>query len=68
MPVTQDAVQASTVPFAARYLNCANEAAQVCKSIRYNSTCWINRDDDIKPVTKQKGQPGGQASWHPGNR
>lgn len=66
--MTNDAVQVSQLPWAARYLNCGNEAAQLCKTIRYNATCWIQRNDGLQPVTKQREKPGGQASWHPGNR
>lgn len=65
---TEDPVQASQVPFAARYLNCGQDAKQICGERRYNTTCWIPRDDAIEPKTKQKSNPSGQASWHPGNR
>jgi len=76
MPRTADAVQVETLPYATRYLECdrGGEANQLCKKNRYNSTCWIPRrsskdgDDVLVPPTKQLPSPGGQASWHPGNR
>ena len=68
MPMTESAVQVSEVPWSARYLNCGQDATQLCKGIRYNATCWIERDDGFVPEKKQLGNPGGQASWHPGNR
>ena len=64
---SESAAQVETLPWAARYLECASEAKDLCKQRRYNATCWIPRDD-VEPVTKQRPQPQGQASWHPGNR
>lgn len=66
-PVTSDAVQALTVPWAARYLNCEPETRDMCKGHEYESGCWIERED-VTPPTKQDEHPGGRASWHPGNR
>jgi hypothetical protein len=68
IPETQSAVQVKTLPWAARYLKCSGEASDICANSRYQSKCWIERTDDIKAVTNQKSQPGGQAKWHPGNR
>jgi hypothetical protein len=66
--VTQDEKQAETVPWAARYLNCAKERADLCGNPnRYASKCWVDREDVIPP-TKQRDMVGGQASWHPGFR
>jgi hypothetical protein len=55
------------MPWAAQYVNCANELFQICRQNEYNGTCWIERDD-FTPWTKQKVAPGGRAKWHPGNR
>jgi hypothetical protein len=68
IPETQSAAQVKTLPYAARYLKCSNEASELCKNSRYQSKCWIKRPDGVEPVTKQNAQPGGQAKWHPGNR
>jgi hypothetical protein len=68
IPETEDAAQAETVPWAARCMKPGNEAGQLCQYSRFESMCWIERDDDVKPVTNQRSQPSGQASWHPGSR
>jgi len=68
MPITENAVQVETLPYATRYLNCDHEAVQLCKSRRFNATCWVEREDGLVPPKPQKPKPGGQASWHHGNR
>ena len=51
-----------------RYLNCPRGQNQICKDHAYEGNgCWVERAD-FTPSTPQKKQPGGQASWHPGNR
>ena len=67
MPQTTSATQVDELPYAARYLECDKEAMSICKNVRYNASCWIERDD-IVPPTPQASKPSGQASWHPGNR
>ena len=67
MPQTTSATQVEEVPYAARYLDCIGDAISICKNVRYNVSCWIERDD-IFPPTTQATKPKGQASWHPGNR
>jgi hypothetical protein len=50
------------------------------KKNQYNGTCWLDRVNDTSglvqlvqdgngytPTTQQKPEPGGRASWHPGN-
>jgi cell division protein FtsN len=66
-PLVEDAVQAASIPWAARYLNCTSETHGLCRSMEYNGTCWIERDD-YTPETPQQKEPGGRASWHPGMR
>jgi hypothetical protein len=69
--------------WAARYMACISEIAHECKEAnhQYNGTCWIDRSDGTSlfrwkdsielqgytPATNQKPEPGGRASWHPGN-
>lgn len=68
IPKTKNVTQVNELPYWARYLECDKEALGLCKGNRYNATCWIPRDDGVEPGVKQGGKPGGQASWHPGNR
>jgi hypothetical protein len=67
IPLTTSATQVNELPYAARYLECDKEAMSLCKTNRFNATCWIERND-IVPPTAQARIPDGQASWHPGNR
>jgi hypothetical protein len=61
--------QAKSVPWAARYMTCTEEAADLCKEEpRFCSTCWIDREDGIKPEKDQLTSPKGQVKWHPGWR
>lgn len=66
-PKIMKAEDAHTIPWAARYLSCDNELKQLCKENEFNGTCWIERED-WNPDWKQKAEPGGRASWHPGFR
>ena len=60
---------AKEVPYAARYMKCAESAKPVCDSEpRYCSTCWIDRPDGVKPTIDQLDRPRGQVKWHPGWR
>lgn len=67
MPRTEDEIQVKRLPWATRYLNCSREANDLCSQSRYLGQCWVDRDD-FTPPHEQKAVPGGQASWHPGNR
>jgi hypothetical protein len=70
LPRTENPVQAASVPYAARYMNCGDDAKQVCGEKKYETTCWLplpNRSS-IVPPTNQGKSPHGQAGWHPGNR
>lgn len=61
--------QAMTVPYAARYIQCAKDCADLCTKDRFCATCWIDRDDvskDLFPLLKEK--PESQVKWHPGWR
>ena len=67
VPITKDAVTANEVVWAARYLRCEGDIANLCKENEYNGTCWIERDD-YTPTMPQNPAPGGRASWHPGHK
>lgn len=54
-------------PYAPRYMRCDGEVKKICHDHRYDGVCWIDRPD-VTPWTPQKKNPGGRASWHPGNR
>lgn len=61
--------QAEQLPFAARYLKCANDVQEICSSQpRFCAHCWIDRDDGVKPDMSQLDKPKGQVKWHPGWR
>ena len=66
-PEVKNAVEADNQIFAAQCLNYAGEVKDYCRSIEYNGTCWIDRDD-YTPERKQNAEPGGRAGWHPGHR
>ena len=55
------------MPWAMQYVRCDSELKGVCRANEYMGTCWIERDD-YTPQTEQNEEPGGRASWHPGNR
>jgi len=67
VPETKDPVSVSSMPWAAQYMKCSAEMNAECGSHKYQSQCWVERED-IKPPTAQRPQVGGQASWHPGFR
>mmetsp|Transcript_27767 Transcript_27767/g.65251 ORF Transcript_27767/g.65251 Transcript_27767/m.65251 type:complete len:895 (-) Transcript_27767:3416-6100(-) len=65
----EDLEQAKTIPWAARYLKCKDEANDICKEeSRFCSKCWSDREDNIVPEAKQRDHPEGQVKWHPGWR
>lgn len=68
LPETVDEKQAETLPWAARNMVCAKEREDLCNENRYSSTCWIDREDGIKPKQEQRDRPRGQVKWHPGWR
>ena len=47
-----------SVPYWARYLNCDQDDISVCQGQRYDTHCWVNRDDGFTPPVKQAAQPG----------
>jgi hypothetical protein len=49
-------------------MNCSEALRDECKKWRFNATCWAFRGEGKEPPQSQKTTPGGQASWHPGNR
>eukprot|EP00588_Corethron_pennatum_P003236 CAMPEP_0194285204 /NCGR_PEP_ID=MMETSP0169-20130528/29633_1 /TAXON_ID=218684 /ORGANISM="Corethron pennatum, Strain L29A3" /LENGTH=830 /DNA_ID=CAMNT_0039031267 /DNA_START=96 /DNA_END=2588 /DNA_ORIENTATION=+ len=59
VPVTKNDAHALELPWAARYLNCEGQFAETCPTHKFNSICWIDRDD-ITPPTEQKKHPDGQ--------
>jgi hypothetical protein len=65
----ESAEQAMQVPFAARYMKCKDDVQDLCNNEpRFCSTCWIDREDGIKPEAKQLDKPKGQVKWHAGWR
>jgi hypothetical protein len=60
IPVTESIEQVQTLPYAARYVECAGAMNKECRSSGYNGVCWIDRDD-VTPVKKQKAVMGGRA-------
>lgn len=66
-PQVQTPVEADKTIWAARCLNYAAGVKDYCRSIEYNGTCWMDRDD-YTPETAQAAEPSGRAGWHPGFR
>jgi hypothetical protein len=64
---TNDPVQVDSLPWAMQYLSCSNEMGNQCRQQAYRGVCWIERDDVTTPPN-QSPEPGGRASWHPGDR
>jgi len=67
MPQTIDEEQAKSLPLSVRYLNCTKKAESLCEQHKFNSRCWIERDD-VTPPTKQLDHPRHQVKRHPGFR
>lgn len=67
IPQTTDEEQSKSLPQAVRYLNCTETAQSLCEHHKFNSRCWIPRDDVIPP-TKQLDRPRNQVQNHPGFR
>lgn len=67
IPLMNSPDEAKGIVWAAQYLKCDPSIKQTCREKEYMGTCWFDRDD-VKPFTKQQAEPGGRASWHPGNR
>jgi hypothetical protein len=55
------------MPWAMQYVNCDSSIHDICRTNEYIGHCWIDRED-YTPEKEQKSEPGGRASWHPGNR
>lgn len=64
---TETLEEVAKLPWAKQYVNCGPEISKICRGEEYFGRCWIDRDD-FTPSTKQDSEPGGRASWHPGNR
>ena len=54
-------------PWAVQYVNCDKDINSLCRAKEYIGHCWVDRPD-FTPPQKQKPEPSGRASWHPGNR
>lgn len=65
---TRDEAHALEMPWAARFIKCDEDRSELCKEDRYAATCWIDREDGIKPEAGQRAKPDGQVRWHPGWR
>eukprot|EP00934_Nitzschia_sp_Nitz4_P003294 Nitzschia sp. Nitz4//scaffold75_size92586//3848//6839//NITZ4_004837-RA/size92586-augustus-gene-0.86-mRNA-1//-1//CDS//3329557651//3284//frame0 len=69
LPVITSPKQIESLPWAARYMKCADAVETICTSEpRFCVLCWEEREDGIEPETKQRDAPRGQVSWHPGWR
>lgn len=69
IPEVTSVEQAETIPWAARYMKCANEYAELCKANRFCATCWVDRDDVPRETFASiRPQPPSQVRWHPGWR
>jgi hypothetical protein len=70
IPEVVSPAQATTIPYAARFIKCAAEQQELCKNEpKYCTVCWIDRDDVPRSSFDNiKDRPGGQVSWHPGWR
>lgn len=69
LPEAQSDEHAKTIPWAARYMKCNENANTVCQSEpRFCARCWVDREDGITPPEPQLRSPRGQTSWHPGWR
>ena len=71
MPLTIDAEQVMTIPYATRFLNCAPDAKDYCdKQPRFCTVCWIDPvgDGSIVPPTPQKEYFSDNNNFHPGWR
>jgi len=69
VPMTMDEEQVKTLPWAAQYLNCDEQRAELCVDAnnRFRTKCWIDRPD-VTPERNQKDHAGSQVKWHPGFR
>ena len=64
------------LPFATKCLNFGPELKPVCGGNHYRGHCWVDDRSNFEwggmnmsfVPNKQVGQPGGRASWHPGDR
>ena len=75
VPKTESIEQGMTLPWAIQYLECGDDAKELCGGRgynKYNAVCWVDRKDFSVPTggryDQRTKQPGGQASWHPGWR
>lgn len=69
IPVTESQEQVETLPWATRYLQCANGAESICNDApRFCCTCWVDREDGIFPPTPQKENSSNNGDFHPGWR
>jgi hypothetical protein len=67
VPEAETVEDVAKMPWASKYVRCKGEVSKICRVNEYIGHCWIDRDD-VKPPTAQQAEPGGRASWHPGNR
>jgi hypothetical protein len=67
IPSAASLEEIETLPWAMQYVNCQSDLHVICRSKEYIGHCWIDRLD-VTPPVRQKPEPGGRASWHPGNR
>ena len=69
IPEVTSLEQAETIPWASRYMKCANEYADLCKGNRFCATCWVDRDDVPRETFMSiRNDVPSQVRWHPGWR
>ena len=57
-----DLSNVDSVPYWARYLNCDQEAREICNGAKFDAHCWADRDDGFTPPVKQRSPPGMMAT------
>jgi hypothetical protein len=58
-----------SLPYPSKGVTCKEDIKPLCdEEPRFCASCWIDREDGIKPEKKQLDNPKGQVKWHPGWR
>jgi len=63
IPITTDSDMVQNLPYAVQYLHCLedttttnNNKNNICEqeNVKYNTTCWVERNDKVKPFVPQR--------------
>ncbi|GMI13373.1 hypothetical protein TrVE_jg3011 [Triparma verrucosa] len=70
LEVTKSIEEGMKMPKVVRFANCDDDInlKEECKRVKCEGVCWLDRDDGIFPAMKQREEPRGCVSWHPGWR